>query len=96
MLQLRTSLESNTSENEPKMQLIHSKESVTSDPGSKKLKLDKQQEEWLKQIINKGADQLNSLKHILTVYNQFWSSIVEHNMAMDKEQLEQEAQDKLE
>ena len=96
MLQLRTSLESNTSENEPKMQLIHSKESVTSDSGGKKLKLDKQQEEWLKQIINKGADQLNSLKHILTVYNQFWSSIVEHNMAMDKEQLEQEAQDKLE
>jgi hypothetical protein len=48
MLQLRTSLESNTSENEQKLQLITSKESVTSDSGGKKIKLDKQQEEWLK------------------------------------------------
>ena len=76
--------------------MIASKESVTSDSGGKKIKLDKQEEEWLKQIISKGADHLNSLKHILTVYNQFWSSIVEHNMAMHKEQLEEEAQDKLE
>ena len=63
-----------------------SKESVTSDSGSKRLKLDQHQEEWLKQLINKGTDQLTSLKHILSVYNQFWLSIVEHNQAMDADQ----------
>lgn len=69
-----------------------SKESVTSDLGSKRQKLDQQQEEWLKQLINKGADQLTSMKHILSVYNQFWLSVVEHNLVMDAEQKAKEEQ----
>ena len=92
MLQLRTSIESQLSENEQRM---IRQESVTSDQGSKKLKLDQQQEEWFKQLISKGTDQLTSLKHIQTVYNQFWISIVEENIIMDKEQQEEEEQEKL-
>ena len=70
MLQLRPSLDSQVSA-DPGM-LLPNRESVTSADGGKKVKLDPQEEEWLKQLVSRNSDQLASLRHILAVYNQFY------------------------
>ena len=48
---------------------LANRESVTSETGGKKLKLNPHDEEWLKQLINRNSDQHASLRNILNVYN---------------------------
>ena len=92
-LQLRPAQDSQVSESEQRIALAN-RESVTSESGGKKIKLDPQEEEWLKQLVNRNGDQLASLRHILAVYNQFYQSIFEENEVMKAEELKELEEEK--